>query len=146
MDFVSICSKCGLNNDSGICVGCGSNHTPINIHQQLHKVVEMLIKMGVGVIGSDVQLYTSHNSSISIYLAAAVPEHLFNGLPSSWELQYYDLKSIGAKVYQLCCYPENDDNTYSIDNMINNLECWLKDKDPDGFKSMLRLAEYDVGI
>jgi hypothetical protein len=97
--------------------------------------------MGVGVIGSEVELYTRHNSSISIYLAEAVPEYLFDGLPNNWELQYYDLKSIGAKVHQLCCYPENDDTSYSIDNMVSNLECWLKDKDPDGFKSVLRLAD-----
>ena len=142
MDYVLMCSKCAtLNIDGGICTECGSTH--INIHLKLYKVVEMLIKMGVGVLSSEI--HHSSNSSVRIYLAKTVPEHLFDELPNNWQLVCYEIKSLNIKSYRLYCCPDKDDTTYNIDKMIQNLEEWATDKDPDGFKSLLKLSGYDIG-
>ena len=96
------------------CSGCGSTRYPIFVHTSLVRVVKLLIKLGVSVIDTNSRLCTTHKTKITIYLDSNIPEHLFDDLPSGWQI---------IQSNRLYC---DDIDRYK---MISDLESWAISKD-----------------
>jgi len=132
MNFVILCPICATKytNRQDSCSNCGSSKGAIFVHPSLVKVVTLLIKLGVGVVDTGIKHCTTHQNKISIYLSGSVPEYLFTDLPSVWRIKDSN---------KLYC---SDIDRIKV---IKELEEWAMDKDPDGFKALLRLSGYDIG-
>jgi len=134
MKYQMVCPICTtLCNDSheDKCSGCGSTRDPIYVCWQLVKTVTLLIKLGLDVADTDMRLCTSHKMKITIRLTGAVPIAVFDGLPDGWQYISNSHKLFSSAI--------------ESDVMINNLEQYLENKDADGFKSVLKLAGYEIG-
>lgn len=130
---ITLCPICATPYSDRLgdsCSGCGNNYGPVLAHKPLIKAVTLLIKRGIGVIDNDVRVCTSHKTKITIYLTGNIPEYLFDDLLGGWQIKHLN---------QLYC------SEIDRSKMIKDLEEWCMSKDPDGFKSILKLSGYDAG-
>jgi hypothetical protein len=108
---------------------------PMSVKQELIKATKGLIKLGIKL--SAVRTYEIHNRGtttreICFCLCEPYPEYVLYELPKGWRL-IYDTGGI-YPVYELRCKNQQ--------SYIDALEEWIKGKDVEGFKAILRLAGY----
>lgn len=133
MDYTLLCHICATEYTAkqDICSSCGCVTGAIFVHPLLVKVVTLLIKLGVGVVDTDIKYCTSHKTKVIIQLTGNLPEDIFSDLPEMWLIN---------NLSQLRC----SDTDRS--KMIKDLEEWAMSKDIDGFRAILKLSGYDAGI
>ena len=135
---VKLCPVCAtpyIDRLGDSCSGCGGDYEPVITYKTLAKAVTLLIKLGVGVLSTE--MHQSSNSDVAIFLRGIVPEYIFDELPNNWRLLCHE--SFGGRSYQL----------YGISGKtkerIEQLEEWALSKDIDGFRAVLKLSGYEVG-
>lgn len=133
MNFVMLCPSCesAYTDRQDSCSHCGSSKGAIFMHPSLVKVVTLLIERGIGVVDTDYKYCTSHKTKVIIQLIGNIPIGLFGDLPTGWQINNFN---------QLRC------SEIDSSKMIKDLEDWAMSKDPNGFKSLLRLSGYDIDI
>lgn len=149
MDYTMLCPVCATpctDRFEDCCSGCSSIRDPVYVCWQLVKVVELLIKRGIGVTDTDISYCTSHKTKVTIILAGNVPVQLFNELPDRWQLRCCDYYPYSRNYDLVCKTYQLYSNEIHYSKMINSLEEWLKNRDADGFKAVLRLSGYDADI
>lgn len=139
-----------------------STNKDLLVNTELVKVVKMLQERGLKVVSTNCIIHIAYQHPqipkiiyMQIELGDHYPEAMFLGLPHPWMLYEYCTSGSGViseYVYSgLSSSQQHPEATTDKEIeeakrlLINSMEEWLENIDPDGFKAVWTLAGYDLG-